>query len=168
MLWFVVRIAEDAVDSAFDTDDPTAAMCDLVARLELPTPPPAIEPPLAPPPPMARPALDWHGPKAVDGTDQFLSFKLGQDKSVPLGMHEAVMTMEPGERSRIVLKAAKAFGGTDSPLPPLRLDAVKQPLQFEVELLWSSGREDVPGTGGAAERSVLTAGATPTPPTYCE
>eukprot|EP01046_Picozoa_sp_COSAG06_P011496 COSAG06_NODE_658_length_13322_cov_3.396430_10_plen_114_part_00 len=77
-------------------------------------------------------ALDWDGPLEIDGTDQFVSFKLHDNKAFPQGMHEALATMEPGERVRLVLKSAKAYGGEDSPLAPLRLDAIKEPLQFEV------------------------------------
>lgn len=35
--------SEDDVDDAYDADDPTQALCDLVARLELSTPPPPVE-----------------------------------------------------------------------------------------------------------------------------
>ena len=76
--------------------------------------------------------MDWDGPLEIDGTDQFVSFKLHDNKAFPQGMHEALATMEPGERVRLVLKSAKAYGGEDSPLAPLRLDAIKEPLQFEV------------------------------------
>lgn len=34
--------SEDDVDDAYDADDPTQALCDLVARLELPVPPPVV------------------------------------------------------------------------------------------------------------------------------
>eukprot|EP01048_Picozoa_sp_COSAG05_P010921 COSAG05_NODE_993_length_6264_cov_294.754096_2_plen_712_part_00 len=147
---------EDEIDTAFDNDDPTDALRGLVARLELPASPPAIA---SAPAETPRPALDWDGPRAVEGVDQFFSFKLEHDKGVPRGLHEVVATMVPGQRARVVLKAVKAYGGEDCPLAPLRLDAIKQPLQFDVQLLWFSDREDVVGSGGTIERTVLTAGS---------
>ncbi|MDA8539160.1 FKBP-type peptidyl-prolyl cis-trans isomerase [bacterium] len=77
-------------------------------------------------------AFDWDGPLAIEATDQFVSFKLFQNKAFPPGMHEALATMEPGERARLVLKSKKAYGGEDSPMVPIKLDAIKEPLQFEV------------------------------------
>lgn len=77
-------------------------------------------------------AFEWEGPLAIDGIDQFVSFKLYNNKAFPPGMHEVLATMEPGERVRLVLRSAKAYGGEDAPMAPPRLDTLKEPLQFEV------------------------------------
>ena len=47
------------------------------------------------------------GALAAGGADRFFSFKLGENKGVPQGLHEAVATMATGERARLVLRAAK-------------------------------------------------------------